>query len=170
HRHGRKATHRLFGFVDAALDNDKDCASEKDDGSGGSKVANGIAGNEHNEVGGDNEAAVGGDAVPDANVDGAEANHEAEVPDPGGIGGIYEMSQTKRRRLGLDGSETFELADSVPGSIVLDVDSCILNTEISVKGRPKPMSQITPQDESDMTLDEYAEYWNAWHQLQAGVI
>ncbi|KAJ1667242.1 hypothetical protein IW140_001696 [Coemansia sp. RSA 1813] len=175
YRHGRKATHRLFGFVDAALDNAAgtgDTISDKkndndEERDGGDAEANGTAGNEH-EDGGDSKvdrnATASGGYVSDAGAD-----HEAEVPDPS-VGGIYVLSQAKRRRLGLDGLESFELTDAVPDSIVLDVDSHIPNTDISVKGKPKPMSQVTPQDESDMTLDEYTEYWNAWHRTEAGVV
>ncbi|KAJ2595333.1 hypothetical protein EV177_008162 [Coemansia sp. RSA 1804] len=182
HRHKHKATHRLFEFVDVALDDaagtDGASAAEKDSNDkekhGGNDNVNANANAETNDavvtehVNGDgsqadSEATAGGGVVPDAGVDGGVADYRAEVPDPE-FDGIYALSQAKRQRLGLDGSELFVLTDSVPDSIVIDFNSHIPNAEISVQGKPKQISQITPQDESDMTLDEYTEYWNVWHQ------
>ncbi|KAJ2557092.1 hypothetical protein EV175_001557 [Coemansia sp. RSA 1933] len=100
HRHARKATHRLFGFVDAALDKAAASTGEKNDSAG---LDNAETSGEKDV--GDSQKTSGGDSVPDTGADVAAVDHEAEVPDPS-IGGIYVLSQEKRRRLGLDGWES----------------------------------------------------------------
>ncbi|KAI9505513.1 hypothetical protein GGI25_000984 [Coemansia spiralis] len=170
HRHIRKATHRLFEFVGAELDGTANSADKSSKSKSKSNKEDTVPidtsdnqkPNDDNAL--DDANGANGDVSSDSGTDGV-ANHDAEVPDPF-LEGIYALSKAKRRKLGLDGSVSVELADSVPDSIVIESPSHVPNVEIYIKGRPKPMAEVTSQDEGDMTLEEYTNYWNAWHQEQ----
>ncbi|KAJ1957170.1 hypothetical protein GGI12_005100 [Dipsacomyces acuminosporus] len=82
------------------------------------------------------------------------------------VEGIYALSPNKRRRLGLNDITLEDLADAVPDSIVVESLAKVPDIDIYVNGQPKPVAHITPEDEGKMTLQEYTEYWNIWHQAQ----
>ncbi|KAJ2322235.1 hypothetical protein IWW51_000542 [Coemansia sp. RSA 2702] len=167
--HRRRMTQRLFEFVGAELN----AAASEDDGSDEDNGDDALVVDE------DQVAEDGSTAVDESSLgeDGkrtsselptgpASANGvESDEPDPY-LEGIYALSQTKRRKLGLDDPAIDELANSSL-DMVEELPHSLLNVDIYVGGHPKAIAHITPEDEGKMTTEEYVAYWDAWHQAQA---
>ncbi|KAJ1844262.1 hypothetical protein LPJ73_005225, partial [Coemansia sp. RSA 2703] len=140
-RHTRKTTHRLFEFVD---DENTESIDEPAETPAEATTA------ESEEV---------------ANLKSSHSERlEDDVPDPY-VEGIYGLSQQKRRRLGLDDAVVADIGDADQESTSVESqDGSIAGVDVFVCGKPKPIMQVTPEDESAMSLSEYTEYWHAWHE------
>ncbi|PIA14987.1 hypothetical protein COEREDRAFT_82401 [Coemansia reversa NRRL 1564] len=150
-RHIRRATQRLFEFIGTEQDAKTDDAKEDADNESADEDENA------------QEDDVNDKDYQDSGVTGDDVDQD--VPDPY-LEGIYALSQAKRRKLGLDGTAALELADTVPDAVLIWSSNNIPNVAITVAGHSKPIAYVTPEDESNMSTDEYATYWNAWHQAQ----
>ncbi|KAJ2357641.1 hypothetical protein IWW50_000100 [Coemansia erecta] len=174
----RRMTHRLFEFVGAELADTTRSNSAKGDAA---KVdsAQGTT-----EAGDDGDVPMGNeddaneadgpvdDDVSDKKIDGDvqdTANQPngapADEPDPY-LEGIYALSQSKRRKLGLDDTDVEDMAEPGLDTAAVVPDS-LSNIKISVGGHSKAITLVTSEDESSMTTEEYIAYWNSWHQKQA---
>ncbi|KAJ2413535.1 hypothetical protein GGI10_002998 [Coemansia sp. RSA 2530] len=97
-------------------------------------------------------------------AEGAEADAcEASLPNPF-ADGIYALSLADRRKLGLDEED---MLATVPNGAWQGTKFLGPDVDIFVGGRPKAISSITADDEGEMTIGEYTDYWNAWHRSQS---
>ncbi|KAJ2238923.1 hypothetical protein GGI13_008190, partial [Coemansia sp. RSA 455] len=95
-------------------------------------------------------------------ADGADMDVcEVSPPNPY-ADGIYALSLADRRKLGLDDDDSLA---TVPNGVWQGHAEPDVN--IYVGGRPKAISSITSDDEGEMSIKEYTEYWNIWHRSQS---
>ncbi|KAJ2782743.1 hypothetical protein GGI15_002820 [Coemansia interrupta] len=150
YRHTRKMMHRLFEFVDGEQTESTDVPTETSA-----------------DATGDGDATGNGEGASNVNANSNERfNNGNDVPDPY-VEGIYGLSRQKRRRLGLDDAVVADIGDGDPESTSGESqDDSISRVDVIVCGKPKPIMQVTPEDEGAMSLSEYTEYWHAWRELQ----
>ncbi|KAJ2827289.1 hypothetical protein IWW50_001966 [Coemansia erecta] len=171
----RQMTHRLFEFVGAKLANTTRIDSTKD---GHTKVES-TQGTAEAVADGDVSMVVEDDANEANNpVDNGVSNKKtngdvqdtanqangalADEPDPY-LEGIYALSQSKRRKLGLDDTDVEDTAD-LGSNIATEFPDYLSNVNISIGGHSKEIALVTSEDERNMTTEEYIAYWNYWHQ------
>ncbi|KAJ2722751.1 hypothetical protein GGI07_003079 [Coemansia sp. Benny D115] len=191
HRTVRRTTHRLFEFIDSPTQTEKGAdgaekVSEKIGGKKGEKelskdasqgsVKDGVPtttadGQNHIEGAADasehkknNGAEKSDDDNNSNNKDNEDNDDGDDVYDPYAMG-IYALPAAKRRRFGLDDAVVAEMMEYEPESIVMASFEHVPNIDVFVGGKAKPIGLVTPQDEEDMSLDEYTDYWNAWRRI-----
>lgn len=144
HRSNRKSTApRLFRFVEG--------------GGGGESTSNKANdSSKEAEVPSDGDGNRNPEESMQLSQETAAVNSEDEPsPDPYAEG-IYAMSQSKRRKLGLDddGLEENSSVTAIPpnGNVT---------TTVNVDGKPKALDHVTAADQALMTTSEYSKYWKA---------
>ncbi|KAJ2822506.1 hypothetical protein GGI24_003926 [Coemansia furcata] len=154
YRSSRRNAPRLFEFVDAEPGAPAPAPAPAVAGKGAKEKAGVVpSGSDHEML---SQSTV---------ADGADMDVcEVPLPPNAYTDGLYALSLADRRKLGLvdDGS-----LDAVPDEPLLG--GAVPDVDIYVGGRAKAISSITSDDEGEMSIGEYTDYWNAWHRLRDNI-
>ncbi|KAJ2897536.1 hypothetical protein IWW38_001682 [Coemansia aciculifera] len=170
YRSMRRTAPRLFEHVDdepgAVVSKDKGKEKEKESGKAGERQQQPTVpmpnGSDHEMQ--SQATVVVDDSMDVCDGDGGTPLTSPRLSDPC-VDGIYALSLADRCKLGLHidddhGNSSLAVASNGAAYVGTDVD-------VSVGGRLKSFSSITSDDEGEMSIPEYTEYWNVWHRSQS---